>query len=421
MHQPELLQPKHLPTKNRWSSLFAALPVWPQPPRSRGRKPVDRNALLRTLIYQRLSRVRFLQQVCNQLADNPPLLAEMGFDPYSSWPTLERLSSFLSDPEHHRCLVAIRVELILQLIAERVISPAHIGLDSCPVASWVKENNLKTALRRWRYDKNTPPKADPDARLGVSIHFPHEKGSSLHYFWGYRNHVLADLESELPLWEITEPNSIGEPTVAHALLEAASILPVRVRSVSADAEYDSDAILNTIHHDLQAEAFVAVNPSHLAKTKGFRRDGNNVFCPAGLPMYRSGKMNQKERVYIQYRCPFYRGPKPDLLMCPIDHPKFSTQKGCNYLWRITPNPRDQIPYGTDYFKQHYARRTAIERGFSRLLSLTIQEPTVRGLVSIRNHCTITHIAVLLVALTAHRHGLHDKIRFCRSLVPNFLS
>lgn len=382
---------------------------------------MDRNALLRALIYQRLSRIRFMQQLCHQLADSPPLMAEMGFDPYGAPPTLERLSSFLSDPGHHRCLLAIRVELLLQLIAERVVTGMHIGLDSCPVVSWVKENNLKTALRRWRYDKDAPPKADPDARLGVSIHFPHEKGSTRHFFWGYRNHVLADLHSELPLWEITEPNSTAETTVAPALLEAACALPIAVQSVSADAEYDSDAILNTILHDLHAEAFVPANPSHLAKTDGFRRDGNHVFCPADLPMYRSGKTRRKDHTYIQYRCPFYRGPRPGLLMCPIDHPKFSKQKGCNFLWRITPNPRDQIPYGTERFKEHYNRRTAIERGFSRLLALTIQEPSVRGLASVRNHCTIAHIAILLVALTAHRLGFSDKIRFCRTLVPNFLS
>ena len=421
MNQQELIRPEHLPTRNRWRSLFANLPPWPQATRGKGRKPVNRNALLRALVYQRLSRIRFLQQVCNQLADSPPLMAEMGFDPYGSGPTLERLSSFLSDPEHHRCLLAIRLELFLQLIAERGISGRHLGLDSCPVASWVKENNLKTALRHWRYDKRTPPKADPDARLGVSIHFPHQSGSKRYYFWGYRNHVLADLQSGLPLWEITHPCSVGETSVAPDLLEAADALPIKIQSVCADAEYDSDAILNTILHELHAEAFVPANPTHLPKTNGYRRRGNKVFCPADLPMYRNGTMKQKGRAYVQYRCPFYAGPKPDLLMCPIDHPKFSKQKGCNFLWRITPNPRDQIPYGSERFKQHYNRRTEIERVFSRLLTMSIQEPSVRRLNSVRNHCTIAHIAVLLVALSAHRIGMSDKIRFCRTFVPNFLS
>jgi len=51
----------------------------------------------------------------------------------------------------------------------------------------------------------------------------------------------------------------------------------------------------------------------------------------------------------------------------------------------------------------------------------MQSPTVYGLNSIRNHCTIAHIAVLLVALTAHRHGHYDKLAFVRTYVPNFLT
>ncbi len=108
-------------------------------------------------------------------------------------------------------------------------------------------------------------------------------------------------------------------------------------------------------------------------------------------------------------------------MCPVDHPKFSRQKGCNYLWRKTDNPRDQIPYGTEEFKLHYNRRTAVERVFSRMLAITLEEPAVRGAQSIRNHCTISTIAVLLVALAAHELGYPDKIRFVRTLVPNILA
>lgn len=52
----------------------------------------------------------------------------------------------------------------------------------------------------------------------------------------------------------------------------------------------------------------------------------------------------------------------------------------------------------------------------------MQNPTVRGYHANRNHATIVaHIAVLLVALTAHKLGQKDKIRFVKSFVPNFLT
>jgi hypothetical protein len=51
----------------------------------------------------------------------------------------------------------------------------------------------------------------------------------------------------------------------------------------------------------------------------------------------------------------------------------------------------------------------------------MQNPTVKGLRAVRNHCTIAHITVLLVALTAHKMGCEDKIRFVKSFVPSFLT
>jgi len=138
-------------------------------------------------------------------------------------------------------------------------------------------------------------------------------------------------------------------------------------------------------------------------------------------MYRKGKMTAHGITYLQFCCPFYYGAKPGLLFCPISNPKFSAQKGCSYLWRISGSMRDEIPYGSDYFKMHYNRRTAIERIFSRLLAITLQEPSVRGLNSVKNHCTISHIAILLVAKAAHEYGFDNKIRSVRSFVPDFLS
>jgi hypothetical protein len=419
--QQELIEPEQLPPRLRWGKLFAFLPPWPEPSAQSGRKPTDRQSLLKACIYQRLTRMRFLRELHTQLIENPPIMAALGFDPYQQPPSLERFSAFLSDTPHV-LLEKIRIKLTQTLITSAVIKTKHVGFDSCPIASWVKENNLKTSLRRNRYDKTTPPKGDLDARLGVRIHYPRAGQTQLDYFWGYRNHTLADLESELPLWEITEPNSVSETTLAIPLLNSASqTFGLQFKSVTGDAEYDSEAILKHIVYTLKARPFIPYNPRNTQDKNGFMRKGQQVICPANIPMYRHGRMTVKGITYIQYQCPFFFGPKPEnLLLCPAAHPKFTRQKGCNYLWRITETIRDQIPYGTEEFKQHYNRRTAIERSFSRLLAITIQEPSIRGLSSVRNHCTISHIAVLLVALAAYKLSQPDRIRFVRTFVPYFL-
>ena len=130
----------------------------------------------------------------------------------------------------------------------------------------------------------------------------------------------------------------------------------------------------------------------------------------------------KGRGYIQYTCPLhwdkaYRGK---YLLCPAGHPKFVTQKGCNYYLRLSPSIRETIDYGSKHFKTIYNERSSVERGFSRLLAIAMQNPTVVGLAAIRNHCTITHITMLLVALAAHREGFPDKIRYVKSFLPRYL-
>jgi len=140
-------------------------------------------------------------------------------------------------------------------------------------------------------------------------------------------------------------------------------------------------------------------------------------------MYRKGKMTTKGITYCQHSCSLHWSNKfkGKYLFCPVGHPKYFKQNGCNVILRLTPSVREKIDYGTDEFKSIYNKRTSVERVFSRLLSITMQKPTVKGLQAVSNHCTIAPITVLLVALTAHKTGHKNKIRFVKSFVPNFLT
>jgi hypothetical protein len=53
-----------------------------------------------------------------------------------------------------------------------------------------------------------------------------------------------------------------------------------------------------------------------------------------------------------------------------------------------------------------------------LLDLCMQNPSVKGLRGVSNHCTIAYITVLLDALTAAKTGNKDKICFVKSFLPN---
>jgi len=101
------------------------------------------------------------------------------------------------------------------------------------------------------------------------------------------------------------------------------------------------------------------------------------------------------------------------------HPQFIKGTGCfAYTQVLSKDIRKQISYGSPEFKKFYNLRSGCERIFSRLLDLCIQNPSVRGLRAVSNHCTIAHITVLLIALTAAKTGNKDNIRFVKSFLHN---
>lgn len=421
MYQRCLLPPESIPPRIQYEKLFENLPGIPTKSSQRGRHPFAKGSLLKGLIYRNLRGIDRLVELEFELLNNPSMAEPLGLDPLKKPPSDERFSEFLrSNPNGYFQIV--RKLLVQELINEGVIRGTGIGFDSCPIEASVKENNLKTSVKD-RYDKHRLVSGDKDARVGVSIHFPSPFKKKIHYFWGYRNHIINDLESELPVWEVTlQANKSEKPVGLSMLKQLHRVFSLPVEVVAGDANYDVEAILKYIIEQMKAEAMIPRNPGNTQNTPyTVRKD--KIYCQAELPMYRKGKMTNKGVVYCQYSCPLYWSKefRGTYLLCPAGHPKFLKQKGCNVLIRLTPSIREKINYGTEKFKKTYNKRTSVERVFSRLLSIAMQKPTVKGLRAIRNHCTIAHITVLLVALTAHRMGCEDKIRFVKSFVPNFLT
>ena len=162
---------------------------------------------------------------------------------------------------------------------------------------------------------------------------------------------------------------------------------LNICAVIADAGLDSAKVLSSIIRDLKAKPYIARN---LRREKDLKvsSTGNRI-CLAGFEM-----------LYWV-------------------HPQFVKGTGCFvYTQVLSEDIRKQITYVTPKFKKIYNLRSGCERIFSRLLDLCMQNPSVRGLRAISNHCTISHITVLLVALTAAKTGNKDKIRFVKSFLPN---
>jgi len=170
-----------------------------------GRKPVSRVAILRALIFKNLRSIASLSDLSAELFERPALASILGFELGDKPIPVERFSSYLKNVDN-TLLQEIRISLVKKLIGLKVIKGGYLSVDSCPILANVKENNLKTSVR-YRYFKERPPKNDKDCRIGVFPTFKSGKAKA-EFFWGYRNHIINDAQSELPLVEVTLPANV---------------------------------------------------------------------------------------------------------------------------------------------------------------------------------------------------------------------
>lgn len=424
-HQKLLFSLEHLfdinPLKN-YELLFDNLDSFSfgsKPRPKGGRLPYHPSCLLRALIYKNLRGLNSLSDLTDDILNNPSVALRCGFDILKPLPSVERFSKFLSDTPN-QSLQKIRIALILKLIETGQIKGRYLSLDSCPVPACVKENNLRTNTRN-RFSKNKLIKGDPDAGLGVIVHYPVNDKKQIQYFWGYRNHVVSDAESELPIWEVTKPANVHEANMLIPMFsDMKKAFSFDIAGVIGDSAYDSEAILNYIFKELKAKPYIARNPRRKINLEYKVSSKGSRICIAGFEMLYWGRFKDRGKLRLKFVCPItyskaFRKNNPS---CPMWHPKFLNGKGCTAYLRADENIRERINYGSEEFKKIYNLRTGSERIFSRLLSVCMQRPSIKGLQSTTNYCTIAHITVLLVALTAVTTGNRDKIRFIKSLLPN---
>ena len=116
------------------------------------------------------------------------------------------------------------------------------------------------------------------------------QSKEVRYFWGYRNHVINDTATELPIREITKPANVPDIKVAKDLIqEACSFLNLNIQTVMGDANYDSGDLLRFIINDLKALTIIPHNPRN-EQVKGYQIKDGKVICEANLKMHRRTKI-----------------------------------------------------------------------------------------------------------------------------------
>lgn len=379
-----------------------------------GRLPYSRSALLNALIFKNLFAISTFADLSRLLRLNPEISQLCGL---TNFPSKERFSAFIRNSDNS-IFQNIRISLISKLISLNQISAKFIAADSCPIKANVKENNLKTNVKN-RFSKFNIPKGDPDAKLGIISTFP-SNSKKIEFFWGYRNHVLIDSLSELPIAEFTSPANRHDSVFLIPLLKDFNQkFNLNIEAVIADSAFDSSNILSFIINDIKATPIISKNPRRSNPSSNIASLSDGIpICIAGFKMISRGIYFDKlqNRTRHKFICPIKASKKFSASnpFCPWNHPKFTSNRfGCVVNLKINPDIRKSINYSSKSFKELYNLRTSVERIFSRLLSICMQDSSVKGLQSISNICTIAHITILAVALLAVKTHNQDKIRFIK--------
>ena len=286
-----------------------------------------------------------------------------------------------------------------------IVDASFIGLDSTPVAASTKQNNPKSFAAD-KFKPENHPKADPDCALGVHSASNQHSERRYEFYWGYKNHVLVDCISGLPLYELTTPANVADFTVVQRILAAAdSTLPLQECTFLGDKGYDVKAVYNLVKDVYEGEAVIPLNQRNTKDPK--KLAVGNPVCDAGLAMHKDGKTTDGGRTRQKFCCPFRQSRNGE---CPCNHKNWNNGKknrGCTKYKTIPTDYRLSIDRSCLYFKRTYALRSKCERYNSRFKASGQERLWVRNAASASNLNTLAHISALAVALAAILSGSHS--------------
>lgn len=377
-----------------------------------GRKGFPKEAMLCAFIVMKCEGFSQISDLVDFLNCNLLIAYYCGFDITKSLPSYWTFDRFIRKL-NHRVLQDIMGQQVKKLYALGILDASFIGLDSTPVAASTAQNNPKSFLKN-KFSKDNHPKNDPDCALGVHTASNQHNEKNFEYYWGYKNHVLVDCISGLPICELTTPANVADSDVTERVLaEANQIVPVSECTFIADKAYDVKAIYNLVRNVYQGDAVIPLNSRNTKDPK--KLPSGHPICDAGLAMNKDGKTTDDGRTRQKFCCPFRQSKSSS---CPCNHKNWNNgrkNRGCTKYVTIPDDYRLSIDRDCLSFKRTYALRSECERYNSRFKASGQERLWVHNGDSAANLNTIAHIAALTIALAAVASKRKASYRSLKSL------
>ena len=311
-----------------------------------GRASYSNHSMICAFIVMKCEGFSQISDLHDYLSNNLIIAHYCGFDISRELPSYAKFTRFIREFDNDM-FQTIMQSLMLKAADLSLIDLSFIALDATLVKANVSNNNPKS-FKKNKFSKAFPPKTDNDCRLGVQTASNQHNEKNYEFYWGYKNHILVDCISGLPICELTTGANVSDSSVTLEILKKAnSFLPLAECSFLADKTYDVKVIYNTVHDTYNGDCFIDC-------------------CPCNHKCWNNDKKN----------------------------------RGCTKYVTIPDDYRLSIDRCSIAFKSVYALRTEAERYNSRFKQAGCERVFVRSGNSVKNLNTIAHISLLSIAIAA---------------------
>lgn len=403
IYRQEILQDITLftsaPKAQFYDKLFENLDLsnFPESAAKTGRNGYSKKALLCAFIVMKCECFSCITDLVDCLNNNLLIAHYCGFNIMKPLPSYWTFDRFIRNLDNS-LLKKLMQSQVLKLSKMGIVDTSFIALDSTPISANTRQNNPKSFAKN-KFAKSHQPKSDKDCGLGVHTASNQHNERKVEYYWGYKNHILVDCITGLPIFELTTSADVSDSTVAlNILSQTNEFISVKDCTFLADKGYDSKAIYNTVKDVYHGECVIPLNKRNTKNPN--KLSSGHPICEAGLAMHKDGKFSDNGRTRQKYCCPFKRSKSG---VCPCDHKNWNNGKKCRGCTKYVTLPDDyrlSIDRDCISFKRIYALRTEAERYNSRFKQTGQERLWAHGFNAAQNLNSVAHIALLAVACAA---------------------
>jgi hypothetical protein len=360
-----------------------------------GRKGATNHAFVCAFIVMKCEGFSQVSDLHDYLTNNLIIAYYCGFNIFEPLPSYASFTRFIRDFDNE-ILQKIMKSTVLKATGLGLISNKFIALDATPIKANVCNNNPKSFSPN-KFTKGAQPKSDKDCRLGVQTASNSKNEQKFEFYWGYKNHILVDCISGLPICEITTGANVSDSSTCLPLLaKTNAFLPLYGFNFLADKAYDNKQTYNTVKELYSGNCFIPLNQRNTKNPAKLPIE--TPFCEGGLLMHKCGTFSDNGRTRQKFCCPFKSNKKG---ICPCNHKNWNNGKknrGCTKYFTLPSDYRLKIDRNSISFKSIYSLRTEAERYNSRFKLTGCERVFVRNENSVKNLNTLAHISLLTIAI-----------------------